>query len=35
MFSAALSALPGRETFLGDSALLTEGRGNQEREKDG
>ena len=24
MFSVALSALPGRETSLGDSALLTE-----------
>ena len=33
MFSVALSALPGRETSLGDSALLTEGRRNQERER--
>ena len=32
MFSAALSALPGRETSLGDSALLTGGRRNQDGE---
>ena len=32
MFSAPLFALPGRETFLGDSALLTGGRRNQDGE---
>ena len=32
MFSAPLFALPGRETSLGDSALLTEGRRNQDGE---
>ena len=35
MFSAPLFALLGRETSLGDSALLTEGRGNQEKDGEG